>query len=112
VERAAKEEREDTTAALVAATVAKEAREEKDPRVDITLHLHLSHHKKPVKLSVKITFYHHHPATHPRIATVLSWVSAVLHQYHRPLNQHRLLNLVLLPHLLHLPVIPIRTATD
>jgi len=111
VERAAKEEREDTTAASAVATAVKEAREEKDRRVDITLHLHLSQ-KKPVKLSVKITFYHHHPATHPLIATVLSWVSAVLHQYHRPLNQHRLLNLVLLPHLLHLPVIPIRIATD
>merc|ERR1719491_1285472 len=78
-------------AVLLTAVTA--VREERDRRVDITVH----HPKQDVKYSVKITFYHHHRATQHLIATVLSSVFAVIHHHH---------------HILHLLLFQFLTATQ
>merc|ERR1719491_2747847 len=93
--RVARVVRADITVAFLAVllTAVTAVREERDRRVDITVH----HPKQDVKYSVKITFYHHHRATQHLIATVLSSVFAVIHHHH---------------HILHLLLFQFLTATQ
>jgi len=90
--RVARVVRADITVAFLAVLLTA-VREERDRRVDITVHLP----KQDVKYSVKITFYHHHRATQHLIATVLSSVFAVIHHHH---------------HILHLLLLQFLTATQ